>query len=540
MDKIFIKKIEELYKNKEFTQIKFEISKLSENEKNNSFILNLLGIVALSESNVKESRKLFERSLFINPQDIHSLLNLSRLSFIDRDHKKIISLLEKYNQNNPNNKSIIENLANLHFSAGNVEETITYHEKLIEMDHYKLKDLTALIFLLNYSNDYSQEKYNKLCKLYERNIKKSKGSIKINKEDHCKLKVGFLSNDLRNHPVGYFMNEFVNELKRRGMQPIAFNLFHNKKNAFTEKLKSNFFDWHDVGFLNDDELSNFIFDKKVYFLIDLAGYNTDNRLNVFKNKIAPIQISWLGYCNSTKLNEIDYIIADPNVITEDDEINYSEKIIRMPKIWNALSPQENVEINDLPALHNKYFKFGSFNNFLKISKKNLNLWKKILQEVPNSLLMLKSLQKVDIGYKDYLLKELNIEEKRLQILNLSEKRISHLKDYNKIDLSLDTFPYNGVTTSFESIWMGVPFLTIKGKRFISRCGYSINKNIDLENFICNDEKEYISKAIAFSSEENYGYLSSLRKSLRKKAIVSSLFDIKSFSEDFCELLKSVT
>ncbi len=154
--------------------------------------------------------------------------------------------------------------------------------------------------------------------------------------------------------------------------------------------------------------------------------------------------------------------------------------------------------------------------------------------------MLKSLQKVDIGYKDYLLKELNIEEKRLQILNLSEKRISHLKDYNKIDLSLDTFPYNGVTTSFESIWMGVPFLTIKGKRFISRCGYSINKNIDLENFICNDEKEYISKAIAFSSEENYGYLSSLRKSLRKKAIVSSLFDIKSFSEDFCELLKSVT
>ena len=539
MDKIFIKKLEDLYKKKQFTKIKFEISSLSDEQKDNSFILNLLGIIELFEKNIKEARNYFEKSLTKNPYDIHSLLNLSKVSFFDRDHKKIINFLKKFNEKNPNNREIIENLANLNFSAGNVEAAIFYHEKLIENEKYDIKDLTALIFLLNYSNNYSHEKYKKFCKLYDKNISKHSNLINLNKKDHSKLKIGFLSYDLRNHPIGFFLKDFIYELKKKGMHSIAFNLFENKNNIFANELKKNFSEWYDVGNLNDQELTKLIYEKKIYYLFDLSGFNTNNRLSIFKNKPAPVQISWLGYCNSTQLKEIDYLIADPYVISDKDQINYSEKILKIPNIWNALGFQEDVLINELPALSNKYFTFGSFNNFLKISDDNLKVWKKILHGVPNSRLMLKSLQKVDIEYKKYLTKKLEVKEERLVVLSLSDKIKNHLEDYNKVDLSLDTFPYNGVTTSFESIWMGVPFLTIKGDRFISRCGFSINKNIGLDNFICKDKEDYILKAISFTSEDNLNYLSSLRESLRKKAIASPLFDTRSFTEDFCKLLSSL-
>ena len=161
MDTNFYKKIENLFKNKQFESIKFEINLLEEQEKKNPYLYNILGIIEATNNNIDEARKYFYLALEINKYDINSLINLSNLSYIDKDFQNIISLLKDYNLKYPENTRIILILADLCFSAGLIQDTIHFHKKLITNGKFEMKDLAALIFLLNYSNKYTEEEYKK-------------------------------------------------------------------------------------------------------------------------------------------------------------------------------------------------------------------------------------------------------------------------------------------------------------------------------------------------------------------------------------------
>ena len=544
MDKIFIKKIESLYNKKKFNQIKFELTTLNEEDNKTPFVLNIRGIIELFKNNYDQAKVYFYQALEIDKYYIHCLLNLIKISYIDKDYDKIISLLKDYHLKNPNNKEVLVNLADLTLTAGHVEDTINFHKKLIDSGKFNLKDLSALIVLLNYMSSYSEKEYKKYCELYNSSLEKKKLTYNLKNHEHNKLKIAFLSYDLRNTSVGFFLKDFIKELKKKNFFPIAFNLSDpsKNKNFFVSELKQSFSEWYDVFNLNDNDLSNFIYKKKVYFLFDLAGYTAENRLQIFKNKPAPVQISWLGYCNSTQIKEIDYLLVDPFVISRENEEFFMEKIIRLPNIWNSHSKIDQLEINNLPAIRNENFTFGSFNNFLKISNETIDAWVQILKNVPKSILILKSSKSSISNYKNYLFKRIdrNIDKKRIIFLNYEQSKNQHLKQYNKIDISLDTFPYNGNTTTFESIWMGVPVLTIRGKNFISRCGYSINKNLGMDDFIVKNKDEYIAKAVKLASKSEYEKLNKIRKSLRQKALTSPLFDNTSFAKNFSEKLIQIS
>ncbi len=539
MDNTFYKKIEELFKNKQFETVKFEIDLLDEGDKRNPFLYNILGIIEATNNNNVEAKKYFNLAIEIDKYYLQSLINLSNLSYIDKDFQNIIALLKNFHLKFPDNDRAILILADLCFSAGFVEETIHFHKKLIEIGKYQQKDLAALIFLINYSNKYSDEEYKKYCKIYDEILRKNKINYKISKTEHDIAKIGFLSYDLRDHSVGYFLKDFIKKLNEKNLKTIAFNLFKfNKDDLFTSDLKNSFTEWHDVSDHNDKDLSDFIYSKKVHYLIDLAGYSTGNRLQVFKNKPAPVQISWLGYCNDTHIDEIDFIVADENVVSEKNYAN-SKKIIKMPKIWNSLSKLEDVQTNDLPFIKNKIFTFGCFNNFLKISEETIEIWAKILGEFNNSKLVLKNSVSADKNYKKYLIEKFGnkVDENRIIILNYEKKKRKHLEHYLNIDLCLDTFPYNGVTTTFESLWMGVPVITLKGDRFVSRCGFSINKNAKLDDYVVNNKNDYISKALEFKTVEGIKKLQTFRKNSRKRLIKSPLFDVNEFSDSFIEKIK---
>tara|TARA_Y100001970_G_C14190975_1_gene835370 strand:- start:342 stop:1967 length:1626 start_codon:yes stop_codon:yes gene_type:complete len=539
LDITFYKKIEELFKNKQFETVKFEIDLLNEEDKRNPFLYNILGIIEATKNNNAEAKKYFNLAIEIDKYYLQSLINLSNLSYIDKDFQNIIALFKNYHLKFPDNDRVILILADLCFSAGFVEETIHFHKKLIEIGKYQQKDLAALIFLLNYSNKYSDEEYKKYCKIYDEILLKNKINYKISKTEHDIAKIGFLSYDLRDHSVGYFLKDFIKKLNEKNFKTIAFNLFKFKKDdLFTSDLKNSFTEWYDVSDHNDKDLSDFIYSKKVHYLIDLAGYSTGNRLQVFKNKPAPVQISWLGYCNDTHIDEIDYIVADENVVSEKNYAN-CKKIIKMPKIWNSLSKLVDVKTNELPFIKNKIFTFGCFNNFLKISEETIEIWAKILEEFNNSKLVLKNSVSADKNYKKYLIEKFGnkVDENRIIILNYEKKKRKHLEHYLNIDLCLDTFPYNGVTTTFESLWMGVPVITLKGDRFISRCGFSINKNAKLDDYVVNNKNDYISKALEFKTVEGIRKLQTFRKNLRKRLIKSPLFDVNEFSDSFIEKLK---
>ena len=221
---------------------------------------------------------------------------------------------------------------------------------------------------------------------------------------------------------------------------------------------------------------------------------------------------------------------------KEEEKYYGTKIYKFPKIWNSHCGIKNKRyFNELPLKKNGHFTFGSLNNFLKISDEVLDVWVNILKKIQNSKLIIKSSLYVceDVITKRFekegLINSIEILKKTLR-----NDYLSHINVYDNIDLCLDTFPFNGVTTTFEALWKNVPVITKKGYNFNSRCGESILKNANLENFIASNNEDYINKAIFYAN--NTDKLNETRKELYEKIEESPLFDTKSFSKDFCEAL----
>ena len=267
------------------------------------------------------------------------------------------------------------------------------------------------------------------------------------------------------------------------------------------------------------------------------GVTGFHRIVLFKNRLAPIQINWLGYCNTSGLREMDYIISDPHLIYPEEENLYSEKVVFMPNIWNCHSGFKlNRSENILPFIKNNYITFGSFNNFNKINDDVANTWSLILKKIKNSKLILKPSFKQDINRLKNIFKKNSILNSVIFYENIKNFD-DHLKLYKKIDIALDTFPYNGVTTSFEAIWMNVPVLTLKGYNFNSRCGNSINSNLKMYELIADNKHDYINKAIYLSN--NVNHLLKIRKEIYQKALSTPLFDSKSFSVSFFDIINNL-
>jgi predicted O-linked N-acetylglucosamine transferase (SPINDLY family) len=255
--------------------------------------------------------------------------------------------------------------------------------------------------------------------------------------------------------------------------------------------------------------------------------------------VAPIQICWLGYVNTTGINQMDYLITDPYLIKDNEKILYSEKIISLPKIWNSHEKLDEKLKIKIPCETNNFITFGSFNSFRKISLNVINVWSEILLK-SDSKLILKSSMNNSKELRDRLLNKFPsslLKENKIILIEGQRDKIDHLNMYHKIDIGLDTFPYNGVTTSFEAIWMGVPILTLRGYNFTSRCGESININCNLQEFIAMDKKDYVKKAVNLCKDIEK--IKNLKKNLREMAIKSSLFDSKGFADSFYEKLKDL-
>ena len=228
---------------------------------------------------------------------------------------------------------------------------------------------------------------------------------------------------------------------------------------------------------------------------------------------------------------MDYLIADPNLIKKNEEKLYQEKILYMPNIWNAYSRP-----TDLPKINNKkknLFTYGSFNNFQKISSSTIKTWSGIIKKGDSILILKNSVSTNEKRANEILLNKFaneKVDTNKIIILDTKNNFKEHLKCYNKIDLALDTFPYPGVTTSFEAISMGVPVLTMKGFNFNSRCGESINLNLNLRMLIAKNEDDYIDKAIQIQKDRNK--LDEIKEEMKINSENSPVFNSKDFSASF--------
>ena len=436
------------------------------------------------------------------------------------------------------NERLVSAIIRVYQQQANLDKILSGYKRLFKHGDLNLNTFSSWIFFNNYKKDWSQKdyfKHTKLLQTYVENFSENK-LAKIKEKKGDKIKIGFLSSDiLKKHSITYFLKTVLLNYDKDKFEIYLYldnKIEDNDTNEFKALVKKTC----NISSLNNIDAINSIRQDEIDIIFDIAGLSSVQRASLFKNRLAPKQISWLGYCNTTGIDNMDYLISDPNLIYPEEESNYVEKIIYLPNIWNCHS-ELNAERVDLepPCLKNKYITFGSFNNFNKINDNVICVWSQILKNVTGSKLILKSSLKVD---KNYIKKKF-IENGVSNSVIFLEKRklVKHFSLYKQIDIALDTFPYNGVTTSFEAISMGVPVLTMKGYNFNSRCGESINKNLGMKDLIAKDESEYVFKAKELAEDQNK--LSKIRKKIFAIAPYTPLFDKKKFVKDFFNCLENI-
>lgn len=343
------------------------------------------------------------------------------------------------------------------------------------------------------------------------------------------LRVGFVSADLRKHPVGYFFESVLAQLDRARIEPIAYsNALHSDE--LTARIKPRFALWRHVAEMDDAALAQRIHDDRIDVLVDLSGHTGRNRLPMFAWRPAPAQVSWLGYFATTGLTEIDFLLADPHVVPPGEEAQYTERIWRLPDSYLCFTlPNERISVASLPALSNGYVTFGCLNNHKKLNDGVIAVWSRILHAAPRSRLLLKNHQ---LGEPSIMRETFarfaarGIDDTRL-VLEGPSSRDQYFSTYHRVDLALDPFPYPGGTTSVEGLWMGVPVLTRSGDRFLSHLGELVLKTVGLPEWIAADTEDYVARAVAAANDPSS--LVALRAGLRERVERSPLADAPRFA-----------
>ena len=533
-----------LFNEKKYNEIIDKIEKLEKDK--SAQILHILGICKMLKDNTNSKDSLSAKENFreaflkekntnLGIEALTNFINISTNFFEIDDSLKYYSEIKGYSLKN---MKLLKAISRLYQFSIRINDRIKILEHIIRLDPSSLDDWCSYIYINNFSKTWGQEKFYLITKEFSKNIKKiNLKPLKLDKSVlKRKIKIAFFSSDIcQSHSITYFLTGLLENLDQNKFEMYAIS--NAIKDVNNENYRKLFNNWFNIRNLNDLDATNFIRDKKIDIVVDLMGFTSENRISILKNKIAPIQISWLGYCNTSGLEEIDYILSDHHLIHEDEEKFYSEKIIRFEKIWNTHQGFKIKRKKSLsPFIKNKYITFGSFNNFNKISNQTLKAWARILKNIKNSKLLLKSSMKFNLQDFKRRLNELNIKN-QVEIQDRSESFEEHLNYYEKVDLVLDTFPYNGVTTTFEAIWKGIPIITMEGYNFNSRCGSSIIKNLNYENLIAKDEEDYIAKAIFYSN--NLNKLAEIRDNIFETALRSPLFDNKFFTKNFEKIINDI-
>jgi predicted O-linked N-acetylglucosamine transferase (SPINDLY family) len=333
-----------------------------------------------------------------------------------------------------------------------------------------------------------------------------------------KLRVGYLSADLRRHSVGYFVQHVVANHDRRRFEVYCYsNAPATAEDDVTERIRSHADRFRRIGEVEDAAVASTIANDEIDILVDLAGHTRHNRIAVLARRPSPVQIAYLGYPNTTGASFLDYWVSDPYAHTSDDD-RHTEKLLRLPECFLCFGELEHISPTSvLPAVDAGFVTFGSFNNPSKISRTTIRLWAEILRQVPGSRLLLKYRGLDAPVVRANLTKAFEVygvETNRLVLEGHTADRSAHLDCYSAVDIALDSVPYNGTTTTCDALSMGVPVLTLAGKTHRQRASYSILKNLGLEEFVAWSEDEIVARAVELAGQLDR--LASLRRSLRDR------------------------
>ena len=423
--------------------------------------------------------------------------------------------------------SLHSGLAKVFLEKGDVAQAAEELGKALAKDANDPEILSHQLFCLNYLPNLPASDMLPIARRYGDAVRAGVtafDSWQCSPDPARKLRVGLVSGDLRRHPVGYLLRGPLREIARAEFELFAYSNFPQEDDLSAE-LRQHFSAWTVVNERSDAELARLIHDDRIDILLDLSGHTDYSRVAVFARRPAPVQASWLGYFATTGVREIDWKIGDPWVAPDDEAGHFTEKLWRLPDSCFCFAPPEGAPaVASLPSEHNGYVTYGCFNNLAKVNDAVIETWSRILHADPAARLLLKAKQLGSDELRASLLARFagySIGPERLE-LEGAGSYAEYLDTYARIDIALDPFPYTGGTTTAESLWMGVPVVTLKGDRFIAHQGESLLHAAGLSEMIAADKEAYVQLALNFAADRPA--LAAMRAGLRARVAASALFD----------------
>jgi protein O-GlcNAc transferase len=496
-----------------------------------------LGTAFRVKGRIEEATACYQKALQLNPDFFEAYNNLG-VDFKERGQlHEALTYFQKVLQLSPAFVEAYNNIGSILTDQGKLNDAETYYRRALQMK----PDFSICCSNLLLSMNYSSRHDNRTIYLEHLNFAKQFAapfsfSIPPHTNEripHRRLKIGYVSPDFRRHSVNYFIEPVLAAHDRGQFEVFCYSDVVSPDEV-SHRIQTYPVQWRDIVGMSDEQVFGLVRSDKIDILVDLAGHTGNNRMLLFARKPAPVQVSWLGYPNTTGLSTVDYRIVDnhtdPPGLTDQF---YTEKLSRMPECFLCYQPEQNSpEIGPLPSQRKGSITFGSFNIISKITPEAVALWSRILKTAPNSTLLLKARSLFDKGTREYLgglFMHHGIPEDRLTFLFHTESYQQHLGLYNEIDIGLDTFPYNGTTTTCEALWMGVPVVTLAGDRHASRVGASLLTNTGLPELVSETSDEYLETAAKLAADSKR--LQLLRQTLRQRVKNSPLMKAATFTAE---------
>lgn len=479
----------------------------------------------------------FRRALEIEPEftDAHNiygtvLLALGRLDAAQASFRRAVAL-------NTEHAMAHNNLGSVLLDVGQFDAAQESFRRALELEPALMETHSNLLFAINCEAKHSSAFCLEKARIYGRIA--TQHAITPYSAWECNaapkyLRVGVISGDLRNHPVGYALESLLEQLDTTRVALFAYTSNIPEDDALAMRIQPYFAAWKSIHGHSDAEVAHLIHADGIHILLDLSGHTAHNRLSAFAYKPAPVQVSWLGYFATTGLVEMDYLLTSEVAVPQTQQMHFTERVWYLPDIWLCFTPPESdLPVSVSPALTLGYPTFGCFQRLDKISSETLEVWSRILARLPKARLRIANKQlgsQETAAHFKQCLQQHAIDLSRVHLQGPAASREKYLARYAEVDIMLDTFPYPGVTTTCEALWMGVPTLSLAGDTLMSRQGAGMLVPAGLGEWVTNNKAEYVEKAIQLSGDLHK--LATLRVSLRGQVLASPIFNAPRFARNF--------
>ena len=500
-----------------------------------------LGALLVRANHSGRAIAVLQRLVEMRPEDPPGWTVLSRAYFHNNDLIKAAEAASRGLELKPDFADAHKSLARAHYRQGLIEEAVAGYRKAIELAPNDADAFETLLAVIHFSAKATATEIADLHREWSRRfadaLMPSEPPPVVEK---ARLRVGFVSPDLRRHPVSYFLESLFEKRDAQAYDVVCYGDVP-APDDLTEKLKSLSTSWRNIYRRSDQDLAKQIREDGIDILIDLTGHTTQNRLLAFARKPAPVQATWIGYLNGTGMRAVDYLICDRVTVPDEDAARlYVETPLRMPDCLSCYTPLPNAPpVAPTPALKNGYPTFGCFNQISKVTDEVIAVWSDILRRVPDARFVMRTKALKDAETRERIHAAFaghGIDRARIDLLPPGSQ-LEMLQSYSLMDVALDPFPTAGGTTTCESILMGVPVVSYAGDRFSCRISASYLNSVNLEGLIAKDIPSYID--LAQRAVKDIPRLQRARAGLRDRMMRSPLTNASRFAESFAAALNTM-